>query len=183
MTLGLGLTERLVTGFLLFGMGLIGVIDFLFDLENGSPWPHLALEASFSVSGLFCSIWLARAYVKKRHEIVEKDKEIQVMRVAAVEREVEVKRWRDENEKLLSGLSMAIDMQFVNWKFSPAEKEIGLFLLKGFSLKEIADVRNVSEKTVRQQAGSIYSKSNTNGRSEFSAFFLEDLLAPMSGKG
>jgi DNA-binding CsgD family transcriptional regulator len=51
-----------------------------------------------------------------------------------------------------------------------------LLLLKGLSLKEIASVRGTKEMTVRQQASSIYNKSNLGGRHEFSAWFLEDFL-------
>ena len=51
-------------------------------------------------------------------------------------------------------------------------------LLKGLSLKEIADIRHTTEKTARAQSGSIYAKSGLSGRSELAAFFLEDLLVP-----
>ncbi len=57
---------------------------------------------------------------------------------------------------------------------------MGLFLLKGLSLKEIASLRNTSERTVREQARSLYRKSGLPGRSSLSAFFLEDLLLPRS---
>ncbi|MGE3975871.1 MAG: helix-turn-helix transcriptional regulator, partial [Bdellovibrionales bacterium] len=50
--------------------------------------------------------------------------------------------------------------------------------LKGLSLKEIAGVRNTTEKTARVQSTAIYSKAGLSGRSELSAFFLEDLLLP-----
>jgi len=46
------------------------------------------------------------------------------------------------------------------------------------SLKEIAEFRSRSEKTVRQQASSVYSKANLENRASLSAFFLEDLLLP-----
>ena len=39
----------------------------------------------------------------------------------------------------------------------------------------------VSERTGREQARSIYSKAGLTGRSALSAFFLEDLLAPIKG--
>jgi len=51
-------------------------------------------------------------------------------------------------------------------------------LLKGMSLKEIANIRSTAEKTARVHAMSIYAKSGLSGRSELSAFFLEDLLVP-----
>ncbi|MFC1362947.1 MAG: response regulator transcription factor, partial [gamma proteobacterium symbiont of Ctena orbiculata] len=46
------------------------------------------------------------------------------------------------------------------------------------SYKEIAVMRDVSEKTVRQQAHAIYRKAKLSGRAALSAFFLEDLLLP-----
>ena len=59
--------------------------------------------------------------------------------------------------------------------------EVALLLLKGLSTKAIAAVRAGSERTVREHARSIYSKAGLTGRSALSAFFLEDLLAPIEG--
>ena len=47
------------------------------------------------------------------------------------------------------------------------------------SLKEIAAVRVISGRTIRAQARSIYPKAGLSGRAAVSAFFLEDLLAPI----
>ena len=51
-------------------------------------------------------------------------------------------------------------------------------LLKGLSLREIAQLRDTSERTVREQARSVYRKAGINGRASLSAYFLEDLLLP-----
>jgi DNA-binding NarL/FixJ family response regulator len=56
---------------------------------------------------------------------------------------------------------------------------VALLLLKGLSLKEVAAVRATAERTIRAQARSVYSKAGLTGRAALSAFFLEDLLAPM----
>jgi DNA-binding NarL/FixJ family response regulator len=61
---------------------------------------------------------------------------------------------------------------------SPAEREVGLLLLKGLSHKDIAQVRSTTETTIRQQALALYRKSALRSRAELSAFFLEDLLLP-----
>lgn len=42
--------------------------------------------------------------------------------------------------------------------------EIAWLMLKGYSFKEIAALREVKEKTIRQQASSIYSKSGSNNQ-------------------
>ena len=70
-----------------------------------------------------------------------------------------------------------IDQQFNDWHFSRSEKEIALLLIKGLSMREIADIRGSNENTVRQQSSQIYKKSSLGGRMELSAFFLDDLLA------
>lgn len=88
-------------------------------------------------------------------------------------------RWRSDMRELLKGLSAAIDAQFERWQLTPAEREVAMLLLKGLSHKEIAAVRDASERTVRQQARSIYAKANLSGRAALSAFFLEDLLLPV----
>ena len=98
-------------------------------------------------------------------------------------RDIEVARaegaqWRADMRELLKGLSSAIDAQFERWQLTAAEREIALLLLKGLSHKEIAVLRDTSERTIRQQAQSIYGKSNLSGRAALSAFFLEDLLLP-----
>lgn len=86
--------------------------------------------------------------------------------------------WRADMRELLKGLSTAIDAQFERWQLTLAEREIALLMLKGLSHKEIAVVRNTQERTIRQQAQSIYGKANLSGRAALSAFFLEDLLSP-----
>ena len=67
--------------------------------------------------------------------------------------------------------------QFLQWGLSPSESEVALLLIKGLSMKEIAAARQVKEKTVRQQATSIYSKSGYAGRHELAAHFIEDLMS------
>ena len=50
----------------------------------------------------------------------------------------------------------------------------------GLSLKVIADLRQTSERTVREQSRALYRKAGLSGRSALSAFFLEDLLPGMA---
>lgn len=87
-------------------------------------------------------------------------------------------QWRTRMHDLIQGLSQGIADQFDHWGLTSAESEVGLLILKGLSYKEIALLRDVSEKTVRQQAHAIFQKGNLNGRAALSAFFLEDLLLP-----
>lgn len=92
-------------------------------------------------------------------------------------------RWRTEARSLINGLGDAIEAQFSRWNLTDAEREVALLLLKGLSLKEIAAVRATSERTIRAQARSLYAKAGLTGRASLSAFFLEDLLAPIENTG
>jgi DNA-binding CsgD family transcriptional regulator len=87
--------------------------------------------------------------------------------------------WRSEARSYLNGLGEAIEKQFSQWNLTEAESEVALLLLKGLSLKEVAQVRATSERTVRAQARALYGKSGLSGRAALSAYFLEDLLAPI----
>src|SRR5262245_46000486 len=88
----------------------------------------------------------------------------------------EGKAWRESAQNYVAGLGAEIEKQFEKWQLTPAEGEVGLLMLKGFSHREIAGLRGTTEATVRHQAQAIYQKSGLPGRGAFSAFFLEDLL-------
>ncbi|HEY2943727.1 MAG TPA: LuxR family transcriptional regulator [Vicinamibacteria bacterium] len=81
-------------------------------------------------------------------------------------------------DDLLKGLSEQIDRQFESWRLTSAEREVAALMLKGLRHKEIASLRGTSERTVRQQALTIYKKAGLDGRTDLAAYFLEDLLQP-----
>jgi putative tricarboxylic transport membrane protein len=90
----------------------------------------------------------------------------------------DAKRRTEEAEDLLKGLGEQIDKQFETWGLTSAESEVALLMLKGLRHKEIAGIRGTSERTVRQQALTIYKKARLDGRTDLAAYFLEDLLLP-----
>lgn len=86
---------------------------------------------------------------------------------------------QNSSEKLQQGkedFQKVVQWQFDEWCLSRSEKEVGLLILKGLSIKDISIARNTKEKTVRTQASAIYEKSKLGGRHELSAWFFEDLL-------
>ena len=110
----------------------------------------------------------------------QRDEQLQILRDLELAR-VQGRRWRAEARTYLDGLGNAIETQFSRWNFTAAEREVALLLLKGLSIKEIAQIRGVSERTVHEQGRAVYSKAGLTGRTALSAFFLEDLLAPIEG--
>ena len=117
-------------------------------------------------------VLLFRVAAKQREEQLTLMRDLEVARLQG-------QRWRAESRSLLNGLGEAIDAQFSRWNLTEAEREVALLLLKGLSVKEISAVRATSERTIRAQSAALYSKAGVTGRAALSAFFLEDLLAPI----
>jgi DNA-binding CsgD family transcriptional regulator len=150
---------------------LIGV-DVVADYREGTDAGHLLAETLVMALALTGAVALWRQLRQARLRASQLTVDL-----AAARREAE--RFREEAREALRGLGEAIDRQFVRWELTPAEREVGLLLLKGLSHKEVAAARSTSETTIRQQALSVYRKSGLRNRSELSAFFLEDLLLPV----
>jgi len=152
----------LLVGIEVFEEPDITPLSLLFEVLKVAP----VVVTSVGVALLF-------RVTRRRH-----DEHLQVIRDLEVAR-LQGQRWRNESRQLLNGLGEAIEAQFTRWSLSDAEREVALLLLKGLSTKEVAAVRASSERTVREQARSIYAKAGLTGRAALSAFFLEDLLAPI----
>ncbi|MBT8405800.1 MAG: helix-turn-helix transcriptional regulator [Gemmatimonadetes bacterium] len=152
---------------------LVGT-DLILDGRSGAEPLHLVLEGALMVlsAGAAARLWwhLRRA----RRSVVLLERDVGHARAEAA-------RWRDETSELLDGLGASIARQFDRWTLTNAERSVALLLLKGLSHREVARVRQTSERTVRQQARNVYRKAGLTGRSELSAFFLEDLLLPPTG--
>ena len=80
------------------------------------------------------------------------------------------------NKLLSSQLSDIIESRLSSWNLTKAESETAWLLIKGFSINEISKVRHVKEKTVHHQLTSIYSKSKTRNRSDFTSQFIQALF-------
>jgi DNA-binding CsgD family transcriptional regulator len=173
--------ERRVAGGLALVFAVVAILaalDLIADLGEGTTFRHLLIEGGSVVLGLTGAAWMGarhRKLVREAQQLARQTEDL-TERLVVADREAE--RWRGEARDLIAGLGEAIDRQLERWGLSPAEKEIALLLLKGLSHKEVADLRGVSEATVRQQARSIYKKAGLGGRHDLAAFFLEDLLGP-----
>jgi len=159
-------------------IGSLAGIDTIADIWGGAHWIHIFLETAvfiIAISSAF-SIYsrLHKEAKEARQLITELTTDLHRNRQEAIE-------WKNETQTLLQGLGASINNQFERWKLTPSEKEIGLFLLKGLSHKEVAYARGVSEATARQQAGAVYKKAGLLGRHDLAAFFLEDLALPLNG--
>lgn len=147
-------------------------LDMVGDYRDGVAWGHLIIEVLILLLSLTGVVYFGQLYYQLSQA------KINSLRQDLVFANQQAQEWREANHELISGLAAQIQKQFDAWQLTRAEAEVGMLMLKGLSHAEIANVRNTSERTIRDQARSIYRKSGTAGRSELSAFFLEDLLLP-----
>jgi DNA-binding CsgD family transcriptional regulator len=171
-----GLTRYLALAFAV--VALLAILDLAGDFRKGTTLLHVLVEGTIALIGLGGIVWATARFRRlSAQAAVLRERANDLEQRLGASRE-EAARWRTQTADLISGLSAAIDDQLHRWGLSVAEEEIALLLLKGLSHKEIAEMRDVSEATVRQQAGAIYRKAGLSGRRDLAAFFLEDLLGP-----
>ncbi len=148
---------------------VINGADFIKDIKQGDEPLHISLEILTVVLSIWGIATLVSMACKRTDEIYALNQKVE-------KAETNLELSRSKLKEIGHVYSKYIHKQFEVWKLTPSEKEVALILLKGLSFKEIAEVRSTKEKTVRQQASTIYSKSNVAGRNEFSAWFFEDVL-------
>ena len=147
--------------------------DIVLDMREGVGTYHIVQEIIITLLAISGVVWVSRSLYEKMNEIV------QLRTSLAAQSDDSAALNAKSNRQLAAArrqLAREIEHQFEQWGLTSSEREIGMLLIKGLSLKEIALLRETGEKTVRQQASSIYQKSGLDGRHSFSAWFIEDLL-------
>lgn len=155
-------------------------VDIAGDFKSSGLNGHIALEMIIGLVSAAAFFWLMYSREAVQDALEETKGLLQQSQNQSAAWMQEAVRWKKGSQAFIEGLSKSIDQQFNEWHFSPAEKDVALLLIKGLSLKEIAEVRHTSEKTIRVQSLAVYAKASLKGRSELAAFFLEDLLAPQN---
>lgn len=153
----------------LLGGVLVG-LDAIVDPDIGGPG-ELAIDLLEKT--ILAGVMIAAALLVVRLEAVASDTDTLRADIAHARREGA--EWRAQSRRLMETLSDAIQAQFDRWSFTPAESDIAGLILKGLSLRDIAELRHTTEPTIRQQAQGVYRKSGLSNRAQLSAYFLEDL--------
>jgi DNA-binding NarL/FixJ family response regulator len=155
--------------FILFLFALFFILDIYTNLQEGVPVPHVWHEVVLFSLAFGAMILQIRTILKKNARILVLNKEL-------LHAKESYQEWKNKSRASARELRTMIDQQFSSWELSISERDVALLLIKGFSMKEIAEFRNTHEKTVRHQATTIYRKSGLPGRQALAAFFLEDIL-------
>lgn len=151
------------------GICIFATLDIVSDISDGVSIKHLTHEIGLWVLSLV-------GIVIQFKIISSQNKKIQRFTKEMHEISEEKEAFKSKISQFSGEFMRLIGEQFNQWMLTPGEKDVGLLLIKGLSMKEIAELRHTNEATVRQQASSIYRKSGLGGRQELAAFFLDDLL-------
>jgi len=71
-----------------------------------------------------------------------------------------------------------IQLRFSQWRLTPAEADVALFVLKGCDVQQVAELRSAAAGTVRAQLTKVYAKAGVSSQSSLIALFLEELIDP-----
>ena len=156
-------------------VGILGVImllnmaDVVTDISLGVPTWHIVEESLIVLAAGLTATYLVIEMRKRARELERLTQSLSRADEQIADITSEMRSARRQYSEL-------IRQQFNAWNLTAGEQQVALLLLKGLSFKEIAAVRDTREKTVRQQASTIYAKSGVDGRHAFAAWFLEDFL-------
>lgn len=149
-------------------VAITSVSDIFADIRQGAHVLHISQEFLmflFAVSLLWILYQRTKSQMKRNAQLLTQLNEARARSTQASKELIDAKRMFGEE----------IKKQFAAWSLTESEAEVALFSLKGLSAKEIASLRNTSEKTVRNQLSSVYSKSGTTSKHSFVAWFMEGL--------
>jgi DNA-binding CsgD family transcriptional regulator len=149
-------------------VAITSIADVFADIRQGAPLLHLLQESLMFVFAL-ALLWIMHQRTKAQMQLnlllLSELNEAKAKTTQASKKLIDAKRIFGEE----------ITKQFSGWSLTESEAEVALFSLKGLNAKEIANLRNASEKTVRNQLTSIYKKSGTTSKLSFVAWFMEGL--------
>jgi hypothetical protein len=126
---------RLLAGVLVafVAVALLAALDITSDLRAGTTFGHVVTESGILAAGLLGAVLMTRRLALVVRGARAAAAEALALSARLEASEAEARRWRAEARQLVRGLGAAIDRQFERWALSPAEKEVGLLLLKGLS--------------------------------------------------
>lgn len=148
---------------------LLNLADVIADISLGVPRWHIVEESIIVLAAALGMLYLIL-------EMRRRTQQLDHLKENLSNSDQQLAHITNEMRSARREYSEVIHQQFDEWQLTGSEQQVAMLLLKGLSFKEISAVRNTKEKTVRQQASTIYAKSGVDGRHTFSAWFLEDFI-------
>ncbi|PTQ75249.1 helix-turn-helix transcriptional regulator [Celeribacter persicus] len=136
---------------------LFFLLDVITDLGEigGKPTSHLLVEALASGTLVLAILMEVR------------------MILSLMQRKA---RLEDSLKEASRAVFEVIESHFEMWSLSPSERDVASFLVKGFSISEIAELRGNKEGTIKAHLNAIYRKSGTRNRAELMSVLIDSLI-------
>lgn len=147
------------------------IADLRHDMLDHLSYTHMLIEIFTLIIALSGSAF----FIFRTLRLFQQNSKLKVELAAEFSQR---KSFQEKAMLYSNGLYKAIEDEFNKWDLTPVEREIGILILKGLSIKEMSLAQGSSDKTIQHHCTSIYKKSGLKGRTELSAYFLEDLLSP-----
>lgn len=148
---------------------LFKLLDIVADVQLEIPLWHIMQESVLVLLTIIGTVYLS-------YDLIRRSRQVKALAHRLVQADKQIDNMSSQMRTARQEYSQAVAGQFNIWGFTKSEQEVAFLLLKGLSFKEIAEVRQTKEKTVRQQASSIYAKAEVDGRHTFCAWFMEDFI-------
>ena len=148
---------------------IASIADISADLRQGSSLVHITQEAIILLLAIFILIRLYADSLKHRQQNIALKTRIATM-------DIQYAQVSEELLKAKKEFGEVIRKQFSDWKLTESEADVAWQVLKGLNSKETARIKNISEKTVRNQLSSVYKKSGLKGKQHLIAWFMDDLI-------
>lgn len=149
-----------ITMVTLAGCCVFFAFDVVMDLVSSSEVDalsalHLVVETIATLS-IIASLFLLRDYVR-------------------------LSRSREQSlqaslDAMKHGLNVFIRTKVDALNLTPAEHEVAIMTMKGYTLAETAALRGTSEGTTKAQAHAVYQKANVASRAELILYCIEDAV-------
>ncbi len=152
-----------------FFIFILIMIDIYDDYKKDSSIQHISIELLLSGLAMVTLLFLAKEWYRKNKQLKQAFQQIN-------EQSETLHRQSQKLQQAKKDFQQNIKDQFKEWQLSQTEQATALLLIKGLSHAEIANIRSLQEKTIRQQASQIYQKADLPGRYALAAWFLEDFL-------
>ena len=160
--------DKLIS-FTLILIVIFKLIDLSIDISSNVEPKHIFQEIMLIVVSLALFVYLMIDIHKRTT-----NEKLNLAQLKALKENIRLLNQQLEDSKV--AFFSEIEVQFQKWVLTAAEKEVALFLVKGLSTSEIANIRDKSEKTISNQSSAIYKKADVTGRHELAALFFEMLL-------
>ena len=127
------------------------LIDLSIDISSNVEPKHIFQEIMLIVVSLALFVYLMIDIHKRTT-----NEKLNLAQLKASKENIRLLNQQLEDSKV--AFFSKIEEQFQKWGLTAAEKEVALFLVKGLSTSEIANIRDKSEKTISNQSSAIYKK-------------------------